>query len=91
MFINHLDSLADLAKPQRKFLAVFLNTMLLIQSNINFLSLSRHSNLDEKTFRRNFRKPVDFAAFNRHIINQSVTAKPIALAQDASFIKKSEN
>jgi len=89
LFINHLDSLADLAKPQRKFLAVFLKTMLLIQSNINFLSLSRHCNLDEKTFRRNFRKRVDFAAFNRHLIQQSPAAKPIAFAQDASFIKKS--
>ena len=90
MFINQiLDSLADLAKPQRKFLAIFLNTMLVIQSNINFLSLARHCNLHEKTFRRNFRKPMDFAAFNRQIINQSPAAQSIAFAQDASFIKKS--
>ena len=90
MFINQiLDGLAGLAKPQRKFLAVLLNTMFLIQSDINFLSLARHCNLHEKTFRRNFRRNFDFAFLNRQIIAQSVAIEPIAFAQDASFIKKS--
>lgn len=90
MFINEiLDGCQHLAKPQRKFLATFFSTMLLIQSNINFLSLSRHSPLDEKTYRRNFRKPFDFSEFNQQLITRTVVSKPIAFAMDASFIRKS--
>jgi hypothetical protein len=90
LFINQiLDGFEHLAKPQRKFLATFFSTMLLIQSSINFLSLARHSRLDERTFRRNFRKAFDFSEFNQQLIAQTVVCKPIAFAMDASFIKKS--
>ena len=90
MFINQiLDGLTSINKPQAKFLQTLFSTMLVCQSAINFLSLARHSALCEKTFRRNFRKQFCFAAFNLKVIEQSVSAKPIAFAQDASFIKKS--
>ncbi len=90
MFINQiLDGLSFINKPQAKFLQTLFSTMLVCQSAINFLSLARHSALCEKTFRRNFRKHFCFAAFNRQIIEQTVAAKPMAFAQDASFIKKS--
>ena len=90
MFINQiLDGLTSINKPQAKFLQTLFSTMLVCHSAINFLSLARHSNLCEKTFRRHFRRFFNFARFNRQIIEQTVSVKPIAFAQDASFIKKS--
>ncbi len=90
MFINQiLDGLPFINQPQAKFLQTLFSTMLVVQSAINFLSLARHSALCEKTFRRNFRKHFCFAAFNLKVIEQTVAVKPIAFAQDASFIKKS--
>ena len=71
------------------FLQTLFQTMMICQSSINFLSLARHSNLSERTFRRNFRRKFDFAELNRHIIEKCLVSPPVAVAQDASFIKKS--
>lgn len=72
MFINQiLDGLKTMHKPQRKFLEVFFATMLVCQSAINFSALARNSALNERTFRRNFRKEVNFTEINELIINQS--------------------
>lgn len=89
MFINQiLDGLKNIHKPQRKFLEVFFATMMVCQSAINFSALARHSRMNEKTFRRNFRKEVDFVEINERIISQS-SCQIAAFAMDASFIKKS--
>lgn len=89
MFINQiLDGLKGLSKPQLKFLTVLFNTIFICQSRINFSSLARHSGLSERSFRRNFRKEVDFVEINQSIIEQA--AERIgAFAMDAAFIKKS--
>lgn len=90
MFINQiLDGLTSINKPQAKFLQTLFRAMLVCHSAINFLSLARHSNLCEKTFRRHFRRFFDFARFNLQIIERTMSVKPVAFAQDASFIKKS--
>ena len=90
MFINQiLDGLKNLHKPQRFFLQTLFRTMMICQSSINFLSLARHSTLSERTFRRNFRRSFDFSELNRHIIEKCLVSSPVAVAQDASFIKKS--
>lgn len=89
MFINKiLDALDSLSKPQHKFLAVLFNTILVCQSRINFSSLARPAGLNERTFRRNFRKAVDFTGINLQIIKQA-TGQIEAFAMDAAFIKKS--
>lgn len=89
MFINRiLDGLKSIHKPQRKFLELFFATMFVCQSAINFSALARHSQMNEKTFRRNFRKEVDFVEINESIIEQS-ECQIEAFAMDASFIKKS--
>lgn len=89
MFINQiLDGLPYIHKPQLKFLIVLFQTIFVCQSRINFSSLARHSRLNEKTYRRNFRKTVDFARLNQTIINQS-KFRIEAFAMDASFIRKS--
>lgn len=90
MLINQiLDGLHFINKSQRLFFQSLFSTMLVCQSAINFLSLARHSDLNEKTFRRNFRKPFCFPVLNRHISEKCPIVTPIAVAQDASFIKKS--
>jgi len=84
-----LSRLDNINKPQDKFLQVLFATMLTIHSAINFLSLGRHSELSERTFRRQFRRDFAFPAFNRETIIQAGCLKPLAFAQDASFIPKS--
>ncbi len=84
-----LNGLENITKPQQKFLAVLFSTMLVVHSQINFLSLSRYSTLSERTFRRQFRRDFDFPVFNQRTAARAAAVAPIAVAQDASFIKKS--
>ena len=89
MFINQiLDGLRNLHKPQLRFLKVLFQTIFVCQSRINFSSLARHSDLNERTYRRQFRQTVDFVQINEAIIKHS-DCQIIAFAMDASFIKKS--
>lgn len=59
--------------------------MLVVHSAINFLSLSRHSDLSERTFGRQFRREFDFAAFNRLSAEKAACSAPEAVACDASL------
>lgn len=89
MFINQiLDGLSFLNKPQVKFLRVLFQTIFVCQSRINFSSLARHSCLNERTYRRQFRRVLDFTELNQAIIKHS-DCQITAFAMDASFIKKS--
>ena len=60
-----LDAMSGITKPQRKFVLTLFAAMLVTGRRINFLNLSRHGSVDEKTFRRHFQKPFDFASFNQ--------------------------
>lgn len=85
-----LDRMSGVAKPQRKFFLTLLASMLSTRGRINFLSLSRHSQLSEKTYRRQFQKAFDFLSFNREAIAQAQAAsQPPLFAQDTSFSHKS--
>lgn len=84
-----LNALENINKPQKKFLSVLFSTMFVCYSAINFLSLSRHSALSERTFRRGFRRPFEFARLNLQCAERADCASPIAVALDASFVKKS--
>jgi hypothetical protein len=85
-----LDRMSGIAKPQRKFLLSLFVTMLVTRGRINFLNLSRHSSLHEKTYRRQFRKPFAFVSFNQSSIARAVPEAATKLfAQDASFSSKS--
>jgi hypothetical protein len=85
-----LDRLRGVAKPQRKFILTLFATMLVTPRRLTFLNLSRHSALSEKTYRRQFRQPFDFAAFNQAAISNAVPAASTMLfAQDTSFSSKS--
>ncbi len=85
-----LDCMNGITKPQRKFVLSLFAAMLVTGRRINFVNLSRHSSLDEKTYRREFRKPFDFASFNQSAIARALTAASTQLfAQDSSFSRKS--
>lgn len=85
-----LDQMAGIAQPQRKFLGALFSTLLVVRGRANFLNLSRHSALSEKTYRRHYRRPFDFLAFNQRAIQQAVSPAATPLfAQDASFAPKS--
>jgi hypothetical protein len=85
-----LDRMRGVAKPHRKFLLTLFATMLVTPTRLNFLNLSRHSSLSEKTYRRQFRQPFDFAAFNQAAIAGAVPETSTTLfAQDTSFSSKS--
>ena len=73
-----LSRLENINKPQHKFLQVLFATRLTVHSAINFLSLGRHSELSERTFRRQFRRDFDFPAFNRETIRQANCPPPLA-------------
>ncbi len=85
-----LDRLSGVAKPQRKFLLALFVTMLVTRGHINFLNLSRHSSLSEKTYRRQFRTEFAFVSFNQAAIEEAVPDEHTQLfAQDATFSTKS--
>jgi hypothetical protein len=72
-FINHiLEKMPGVAKPQKKFLVILFLTILLLRGKVNFRNMSRYSDLNEKTYSRQFRKPFDFADFNNQLIEESV-------------------
>ncbi len=80
-----LDRMRGVAKPQRKFLLTLFATMLVTPTRLNFLNLSRHSSVSEKTYRRQFRNPFDFASFNQAAIASAVPEASTKLfAQDTS-------
>jgi len=85
-----LDRMSGIAKPQRNFFLALFMTMLVTRGRINFLNLSRHSSLSEKTYRRQFRTGFAFESFNQSAIERAVPAEHTRLfAQDTTFSAKS--
>jgi hypothetical protein len=85
-----LKRIEGIRKPQRKFLLNLFVAIFATHSRINFLNLSRHSSLNEKTYRRGFRRRFDFVRFNQETISKAVDRETKkAFAQDASFSSKS--
>ncbi len=85
-----LNTMSGITKPQRKFVLRLFAAMLVTGRRINFRNLSRHSSMDEKTYRRQFQQPFDFAFFNQSSIASALPETSTQLfAQDASFSAKS--
>lgn len=89
MFVSQiLEGLKNINKPQLKFLVVLFQTIFVCPAKINFSTLGRNSVLNERTYRRQFRKEFDFVGLNQEIIKHS-ECQIKAFAMDASFIGKS--
>lgn len=74
---------------QKRFMLQLFEAVLLIQGKINYSNLARHSELNEKTFRRWFNKDFDFLTFNLACINQRPKQGKLVAIMDASYIAKS--
>jgi len=87
---NILEKMSGVAKPQQKFLVTLFLTILLMRGKVNFRNMSRYSDLNEKTYSRQFRKSFDFADFNKQLIEETVPRHHEKIAvMDCSFIIKS--
>ncbi len=77
-------------KPQSKFLVTLFSTILVVCGKVNFTNLSRYSELNEKTYRRQFIEEVDFAKLNATLIQAAAEPGHQQLAvMDCSFLRKS--
>ena len=74
---------------QKRFMLVLFQTFLLLRGKVNFSQLAQHSELNEKTFRRGFRRSFDFERFNLHCLAQRAVQGEMVAALDASHIAKS--
>lgn len=85
-----LEKMPNVSTPQKKFVMTLFLTIVLMRGKVNFRNLSRYSELSEKTYSRQYRKPFDFAAFNAHLIAEAVPSEHEQVgAMDCSFVPKS--
>jgi hypothetical protein len=85
-----LARMADISRPQKKFLILLFSTLLLLRGKANFRNLSRYSSLCEKTFSRQYRQPFDFTRFNRLALDDAIPSEHEKIAaMDASYLPKS--
>ena len=62
----------------------------MVCGKVNFTNLSRYSELNEKTYRRQFIEEVDFAKLNAGLIQGTITqSSERLLVRDCSFLRKS--
>ena len=85
-----LGKMPGIFRPQFKFMLILFATILCLGGRMNFRNMSRHSDLSEKTFSRNFRKDFDFVLFNSMVVEEAITdpVEKIA-AMDCTFVPKS--
>lgn len=90
-FINNItEKMTGVAKPQKKFLVTLFLTILLMRGKVNFRNMSRYSDLNEKSYSRQFRKSFGFTVFNKHLIEDIVPGDHEKIAvMDCSFSAKS--
>lgn len=85
-----LNSAGDLTQPQQKFLITLFSTLLISCGRANFTNLGRYSQLNERTYRRQYQRSFNFMKFNQKLIEQAIKSEsPVILAVDCSFIPKS--
>ena len=85
-----LSQMSNVSRPQKKFLIILFATVMMLRGRMNFRNLSRYSNIHEKSFSRNFRKPFDFTLFNYQLIAETIPRNNKKMAAiDASYIPKS--
>lgn len=85
-----LEKMIGIHKPQKKFMAMLLETMLSMLGRVNFSNMARQSPFNEKTFSRNFKKPFDYLQFNSLLVEEVFSKeKRYAFGFDQVFIPKS--
>lgn len=85
-----LQKMGNISKPQAQVMTTLLTTILVLCGKVNFTNLSRYSPLNEKTYRRFFRKIFNFCHFNQVLVELYGPSDHGLLAvMDASFNFKS--
>jgi hypothetical protein len=84
-----MTQMVNVSEWQKRFMLSLFGTVVLIQGKINFANLSRHSELNEKTYRRWFGKDFNFLEFNLACIDQRAERGELVAIMDASYIAKS--
>ncbi len=62
------------------------STILIAVGKVNFTNLSRYSALNERTYRRQFEREVDFAQLNRALVEQCIDKGASTLSRDGLFV-----
>ncbi len=85
-----LISMGDLTHPQKKFILTLFSTLLVSCGRATFVNLSRYSQINERTYRRQYQRSFNFIQFNQKLIEQAIESESeVILAVDCSFIPKS--
>jgi len=85
-----LISMGDITHPQKKFILTLFSTLVVSCGRATFVNLSRYSQINERTYRRQYQRSFNFIEFNQKLIEQAVDSKSkVILAVDCSFIPKS--
>jgi Transposase DDE domain len=85
-----LKQMPGLGLPQRKFLATWFVTILVLRGRVHFRNLSRYCDDSERTIARQFREPFDWPAFHQRVLMTALDPRSeVVSAHDASFIPKS--
>ncbi len=85
-----LNQLPTLAKPQRKFLAALIATILALRGRVNYRNLARYGDYTERTYARQFQQSFPWLEYHAKVIQSAVpSSHELIVAQDASFIPKS--
>lgn len=85
-----LQKMGVVGKAHRTSLTVLFTTILTLCGKVNFMNLGRYSDRNEKTFRRQFSKPLNFLAFSRAFIEIEIPeTHPVLSLLDASHLGKS--
>jgi hypothetical protein len=85
-----LEQMKSIAKPQRKFVAALLATILALRGRVNYRNLARYGRFCERTYARQFGSPFPWTEYHAKVIASAVEpTHELIAAQDASFIPKS--
>lgn len=85
-----LISMGDLTHPQKKFILTLFSTLVVSCGRATFMNLSRYSQINERTYRRQYQRSFNFIQFNQKLIEQAIEPESeVILAVDCSFIPKS--
>src|SRR5256712_10492579 len=85
-----LKQMPGLGQPQRKFLATWFVTILVLRRRVTFRNLSRYCDYTERTIARQFREPFDWPDFHQRVLRMALDPRSERVsAHDASFIPKS--
>lgn len=75
-------------KPRQKFILHILTLYMGLRGKYNFINIARYGKYTEQTYRNQMSKPLDWAEFNKNLIQQSCSDELI-LAFDPSYMPKS--